>query len=117
MKFDYDYGGYEVQGFLSSGGLGYVHKVKSISTVATEAIKYPKCRGNIKHMEWEIEQLSKLIHPCLISIEHMARWKEIPLLIMPLADGGSLDCWMSIANVAMLKVVSISSRQCKLYGK
>ena len=89
-------GRFEVLGIVGSGGMGIVLKCRDVDIDRVVAIKIPsaqlwRCRAALATLEREARSAASVVHPHVIAIYQVDRWRDVPYLVMPYFPGPSLD--------------------------
>ncbi len=89
-------GRFEVLGIVGSGGMGIVLKARSIDMDRVVAIKIPQPQywqspETLLTLEREARSAAAVVHPNVISIYHVDRYRDVPYLVMPYVAGRSLE--------------------------
>lgn len=89
-------GRFEVLGIVGSGGMGIVLKARSIDMDRVVAIKIPQPQywqspDTLTTLEREARSAAAVVHPNVISIYHVDRYRDVPYLVMPYLAGQSLE--------------------------
>ena len=89
-------GRFEVHGIVGSGGMGIVLKARSIDMDRIVAIKIPQptywqSRDTLLTLEREARSAAAVVHPGVISIYHVDRYRDVPYLVMPFLSGPTLQ--------------------------
>jgi serine/threonine-protein kinase len=89
-------GRFEILGIIGSGGMGIVLKARSIDMDRVVAIKIPQpqywqAHDTLLTLEREARSAAAVVHPNVISIYHVDRYRDVPYLVMPYLAGQSLE--------------------------
>ncbi|MEM6473844.1 MAG: serine/threonine-protein kinase, partial [Planctomycetota bacterium] len=89
-------GRFAVTGIIGSGGMGIVLKARSLDVDRVVAIKIPQpqhwqATGTLLTIEREARSAAAVVHPNVISIYHVDRYRDVPYLVMPYLSGESLE--------------------------
>ncbi|MCA9138124.1 MAG: serine/threonine protein kinase [Planctomycetales bacterium] len=89
-------GHFEILGVVGSGGMGIVLKARSIAMDRIVAIKIPQPQywqspETLRTLEREARSAAAVVHPNVISIYHVDRYRDVPYLVMPYLPGQSLE--------------------------
>ena len=89
-------GRFEILGIIGSGGMGIVLKARSIDMDRVVAIKIPQPQywqspDTLLTLEREARSAAAVVHPNVISIYHVDRYRDVPYLVMPYLPGQSLE--------------------------
>ncbi|KAA5545225.1 protein kinase [Roseiconus nitratireducens] len=89
-------GRFEVMGIVGSGGMGIVLKARSIDVDRVVAIKIPQphfwqSSDALLTLEREARSAAAVVHPNVIAIYHIDRYRDLPYLVMPYLPGDSLQ--------------------------
>lgn len=89
-------GRFEILGLVGSGGMGIVLKARSMAMDRIVAIKIPlpqywQARETLLTLEREARSAAAVVHPNVIAIYHVDRYKDVPYLVMPYLPGQSLE--------------------------
>ncbi|PAY20753.1 serine/threonine protein kinase [Rhodopirellula sp. SM50] len=89
-------GRFEILGVVGSGGMGIVLKARSIDMDRVVAIKIPQPQywqspETLLTLEREARSAAAVVHPNVISIYHVDRYRDVPYLVMPYLAGQSLE--------------------------
>ena len=88
-------GPYEIESFVSRGGMGEVYRARDTRLDRTVAIKLvsPGVIENVAHrerFEREARAASSLNHPHICSVYDVGEWNDIPFLVMEYIEGETL---------------------------
>jgi len=89
-------GRFEVLGIVGSGGMGIVLKCRDVDIDRVVAIKIPsaqlwRSKRALEVLEREARSAASVLHPHVIAIYQVDRWRDVPYLVMPYFPGPSLD--------------------------
>ena len=89
-------GRFEVLGIIGSGGMGIVLKCRDVDIDRVVAIKVPaahlwRSAEALAILEREAQSAASVVHPHVIAIYQVDRWRDVPYLVMPYFPGPSLD--------------------------
>ncbi|QDV86713.1 serine/threonine protein kinase [Planctomycetes bacterium TBK1r] len=89
-------GRFEILGVVGSGGMGIVLKARSVDMDRVVAIKIPQPQywqspQTLLTLEREARSAAAVVHPNVISIYHVDRYRDVPYLVMPYLAGQSLE--------------------------
>ncbi|MCO8120863.1 serine/threonine protein kinase [Stieleria sp. TO1_6] len=89
-------GRFEVLGVVGSGGMGIVLKARSVDVDRIVAVKLPlpqywQSPDTLLTLEREARSAAAVVHPNVISIYHVDRYRDVPYLVMPYLPGQSLQ--------------------------
>lgn len=89
-------GRFEVFGIVGSGGMGTVLKCRDVDVDRVVAVKIPsvhlwRCPAALETLEREARSAASVVHPHVIAIYQVDRWRNVPYLVMPYFTGPSLD--------------------------
>lgn len=89
-------GRFEILGVIGSGGMGIVLKARSIAMDRIVAIKIPQPQywqspETLRTLEREARSAAAVVHPNVIAIYHVDRYRDVPYLVMPYLPGQSLE--------------------------
>lgn len=89
-------GRFEVLGIVGSGGMGIVLKARSMAVDRIVAIKIPQPQywqapETLAVLEREARSAASVVHPNVIAIYHVDRYRDVPYMVMPFHPGQSLQ--------------------------
>ncbi|MEM0924627.1 MAG: serine/threonine-protein kinase [Planctomycetota bacterium] len=89
-------GRFLVTGIIGGGGMGIVLKARSLDVDRIVAIKIPQpqywqASGTLLTIEREARSAASVVHPNVISIYHVDRYRDVPYLVMPYLPGETLE--------------------------
>ena len=122
-------GKYEVQGVVGQGGMGLVLKAFDTELNRWVALKTlahhitPQRPAEIDaglRLAREARAVASLRHPHIISIYGLETWRSVPLIVMPLIDGGTLQQWAATKPLqieqALATAIQIASALAALHA-
>src|SRR6056297_42789 len=89
-------GRFEVLGIVGSGGMGIVLKCRDVDIDRVVAVKIPSphlwhAPAALETLEREARSAAAVVHPHVIAIYQVDRWRNVPYLVMPYFPAPSLD--------------------------
>lgn len=104
-------GKYEVLGIVGQGGMGLVLKALDTELERMVAIKtlphHVTSRTDARlRLAREARAAAVLRHPHIVSVFGLEAWREVPLIVMPLIEGGTLQQYASKQRLTTDEVLS-----------
>ena len=104
-------GKYEVLGIVGQGGMGLVLKaldtelerMVALKTLAHHVTSRPDARLRLAR---EARAAAALRHPNIVAIFGMETWRDVPLIVMPLVEGGTLQQYASKQQLTTEQVLT-----------
>jgi eukaryotic-like serine/threonine-protein kinase len=104
-------GKYEVQGIAGQGGMGLVlkaydtelHRPVALKTLANHIMVRGDARSRLAR---EARAVAALSHPHVISIFGLEAWRDVPLIVMPLVEGGTLQQYASQHALTTMEILT-----------
>lgn len=103
-------GKYEVHGIAGQGGMGLVlkasdtelHRLVALKTMAHHVTARADARSRLAR---EARAVAALRHPNVISIFGLETWRDVPLIVMPFVEGGTLQQFASKQRLTVEQLI------------
>ena len=92
-------GKFRVESRIGAGGMGVVYRARDVALNRVVALKTlprlsPRAGDRLRH---EAQMMASVVHPNLVTIYSLERWRNTPILVVELLEGGSLSTRLRLA--------------------